>query len=116
MFCPLWRIEKRIYAKSPRTYQRVVESLMKSLIWLRRLPGGRNSIAITDHRHLSRGMDSEHDMRDWLGGYPYESASASEIAEYVGKRGFVLERSFSTKPNIGVFGSGCAEYVFRRTS
>ena len=28
---------------------------------------------------LSRGMDFYHDVHDWLGGYPYETAQASEV-------------------------------------
>ena len=39
-----------------------------------------------------RGMDTYHDVIDWLGGLPYEVASREEVVEFCGGRGFVLER------------------------
>src|SRR6185437_13578206 len=61
-----------------------------------------------------RGMDQDHDLHDWLGGYPYESASAEEITSFMRRMGFSLVRSFDTGPRMGVLGTGCAEYVFQR--
>lgn len=39
-----------------------------------------------------RGMDTRHDIIDWLGGLPYEVASKEEVIEFLGERGFVLEK------------------------
>jgi 2-polyprenyl-6-hydroxyphenyl methylase/3-demethylubiquinone-9 3-methyltransferase len=61
----------------------------------------------------TRGMDRFYDAIDWLGGYPYESASAKEVENLVGA-GFNLISSSNTIPGVGVLGTGCAEYVFRR--
>ena len=55
-----------------------------------------------------------YDLIDWLGGYPYESASPEEVVRFLEVRGFRLVRSFGTKAPFDLFGSCCAEYVFER--
>ena len=42
----------------------------------------------------ARGMNFSHDVRDWLGGFPYETANANELTERVCAFGFSEERSF----------------------
>jgi SAM-dependent methyltransferase len=50
----------------------------------------RNPIArYTDHRKY-RGMSLVHDWLDWLGGYPYEYATADALTDFVAERGFRL--------------------------
>ncbi len=44
-----------------------------------------------------RGMSIVHDWRDWLGGLPYEVASADEIAGFFLERGFRVERLKTVK-------------------
>jgi len=61
-----------------------------------------------------RGMSFSHDVHDWLGGYPYESASPEEIRSLFIAKGFVEERSFVERPGMGILGSGCDEFVFRK--
>ncbi len=56
-----------------------------------------------------RGMDFWYDTIDWLGGYPYEYASVTEVKQRVEELGFVIDRV--QYPRIG---TGCVEYVFRR--
>jgi len=56
----------------------------------------------------TRGMDTYHDMIDWLGGLPYEVASEDEIEQFCKERGMVLER---TKINGE---GGCNIYFFKR--
>jgi len=49
------------------------------------------------------------DLRDWVGGYPYEYASAGQVFEYChGRLGLTLERLLTTN------GLGNNEFVFRR--
>lgn len=59
-------------------------------------------------------MNFKHDARDWLGGYPYESATPEEIKTFGEKLGFDVVKSKELQPGKGIFGTGCAEYVFRR--
>lgn len=58
-----------------------------------------------------RGMNHWRDIIDWVGGFPYEFASADEIFEFYKARGFFLMK-LKTK---GV-GLGCNEFVFERKS
>ena len=58
-------------------------------------------------------MNLYFDAIDWLGGYPYESASKDEVLNMVGED-FILINSFSTYSSLGLLGSGCAEYVFQK--
>jgi 2-polyprenyl-3-methyl-5-hydroxy-6-metoxy-1,4-benzoquinol methylase len=55
-----------------------------------------------------RGMSLWYDSVDWVGGYPFETASTHEIITYFHERGFALRHVRSTR------GSGCNEFVFER--
>jgi len=59
-------------------------------------------------------MNFSHDAHDWLGGYPYETASATELHDRICAMGFTEERSFRLPITRGLFGSGCHEFVFRK--
>lgn len=111
-FCGFWRMEKRVYAVSPPFAQAAMRATYKAaflagLLALRRNPGRW----LRDYKS-DRGMDWSHDVHDWLGGYPYESAAAKEVTDFLTRRGFVLERELThSTPATGLFGTGCDEYV-----
>lgn len=74
--------------------------------WLVRL---RNPLVEIRHYAEQRGMSWWHDVRDWLGGYPYECASAGELFEYChGRCGLRLERMRSVST------LACHELLFSR--
>jgi 2-polyprenyl-6-hydroxyphenyl methylase/3-demethylubiquinone-9 3-methyltransferase len=50
------------------------------------------------------------DVKDWVGGYPFEVTSVARVAEFCSARGFVLTRVVRRD------GIGCNEFVFARTS
>ena len=79
---------------------------------------GRNPKKYVDEYSERRGARWIIDLHDWLGGYPYDSASRTEIEEFLSAEGFILERvrGGHPPPLWGLFGSGCAEYVFRRAA
>jgi 2-polyprenyl-6-hydroxyphenyl methylase/3-demethylubiquinone-9 3-methyltransferase len=56
----------------------------------------------------SRGMSRWHDMVDWIGGYPYEYASAQQLVDFYESDGFKLRK---LAPNDGY---GCHQLVFER--
>lgn len=56
-----------------------------------------------------RGMKIYRDAVDWIGGYPFQTASSDEVKAYYESRGFTLENLIS----IGS-GSGNNEYVFNK--
>jgi 2-polyprenyl-6-hydroxyphenyl methylase/3-demethylubiquinone-9 3-methyltransferase len=59
-------------------------------------------------------MDFAHDVHDWLGGYPYESISAEAVERPMSEMGLIPERCFLRPPGLGLFGSGCNEYCYRK--
>jgi SAM-dependent methyltransferase len=65
--------------------------------------------ALTGRLRLSRGMSLAHDMRDWLGGYPFEVARPEEVVAFFRERGFSLERLKTCGRR-----HGCNEFVFSR--
>ena len=56
-----------------------------------------------------RGMSRWHDWIDWVGGYPFETASVDEICRFYQERGFTPERLQPTRR------SGCSQYILRHT-
>jgi hypothetical protein len=59
-------------------------------------------------------MKFEHDVHDWMGGYPYESISGAEVEALMQCLGFTHVWSARTPMTVGFFGSGCDEYLYRR--
>ncbi len=107
-FCGIWTKIKKTY-----TYGGVLTKVLMSLIWyplhfLRKVING------SLFKDQGRGMLWFYDSRDWLGGYPYESATKEEIINYVEKKGFKILKTRNVNPSFGIFGSGCADYVFEK--
>ncbi|KRR10801.1 hypothetical protein CP49_22025 [Bradyrhizobium valentinum] len=108
---PAWKLEKRIYSRSPKALQGIARMVFISALFSAELLRGRNPIErIT--RTRARGMNSSHDLHDWLGGYPYETATAGELYDRIRAMGFTEERSFLIPPSLGLFGAGNHEFVF----
>jgi 2-polyprenyl-3-methyl-5-hydroxy-6-metoxy-1,4-benzoquinol methylase len=107
----VWKVEKRLYARSPRVVQVTAAVaytvLLEVLVAAARLSQGRNPISADRwrKRKRTRGMSMWHDNVDWLGGYPYEYAKPDEIFRFFVHRGFRLEFLTTTPHN------GCNEYV-----
>jgi 2-polyprenyl-6-hydroxyphenyl methylase/3-demethylubiquinone-9 3-methyltransferase len=60
------------------------------------------------NQRTTRGMNTYHDLVDWLGGLPYEVASPEEILAFCAERGLAPER---VEP---VVEGGCSIYLMRR--
>jgi SAM-dependent methyltransferase len=113
-FCGAWRIEKRFYTRASRPVQRGIEKAYKAVWFAQSLARGRDPNAYIRQYKGRRGMDWSHDVHDWLGGYPYESASAQEIRRFLKDQGFTVEREVLRGRSIGLLGSGCDEFRARR--
>ena len=113
-FCGLWRIEKRIYSRSPKGVQRAIEKVYSAVVAARLALKGESLKKRRETYFQQRGMDMYHDTRDWLGGYPYESISPQEAMTFMHKLGFEPIRSFVC-PSIGLLGAGCDEYSFTKS-
>jgi len=56
-----------------------------------------------------RGMSVWYDWIDWLGGYPFETATPDEIVEFYTNRGYSLKKIRTTNA------LGCNEFVFEKS-
>jgi 2-polyprenyl-6-hydroxyphenyl methylase/3-demethylubiquinone-9 3-methyltransferase len=112
-FCGMWRVEKRIYSRSPKWVQKVIAKVYIEVVRLRLALKGESLKKKREEYWKQRGMDMYHDTHDWLGGYPYESISEKEIMGFMHQLGFKPVRSF-VYPCIGLLGAGCDEYSFTR--
>ena len=113
--CWLWRLEKRLYTGAPQWLRRVLEGAYIALFRLRFLVTGRRFRPYVESYQSNRGMDWMTDVRDWLGGYPYQSISTAEMLRLAESFGFSPVRQFCERPGVGLLGTGCDEYVFRRS-
>ncbi len=113
---PFWIREKRWYAFASPQAQARMHALYRGALRLGLLAAGRSFQAHEASYKSRRGMSLNHDLHDWLGGHPYESTSAEEVGRLLASLGFAPVRTFTRKTTIGLLGSGCDEYVFRRMS
>lgn len=101
---PLWRLVKWSYNHAPRVVQRLFIFAFYPIIYLAKfLVTGQNP------KRKQRGMDFFYDVVDWIGGYPYEYASAEAIADFVCRLGFDVLRVIPA--NIP---TACNQFVFRK--
>lgn len=111
--CSPWTLEKRLYTAAPEPVRRLMRATYKALFKAGLVLTGRKPHEYERTYKASRGMNWDHDIHDWLGGYPYESSTPDETRAFVAKLGFEPVKIGDLKPGLGVFGTGCAEYVFR---
>jgi SAM-dependent methyltransferase len=106
-----WRI-KRTYNHAPRPVQVTME-LTYALYWLLgRLRNRQNPIREAREYRRSRGMALWTDLVDWLGGYPYEFATAQEIVDFCeGSCELICLRVIAVPGN----GTGNNQFVFERS-
>jgi SAM-dependent methyltransferase len=114
--CRLWRWEKRWYSRASQQAQRRARALYIALLRAAFFFIGRDFRSHVANYHSIRGMDFVHDVHDWMGGYPYESILAPEVEALMRSLHFARIRATGTPLTTGIFGSGCDEYLYRRTS
>jgi 2-polyprenyl-3-methyl-5-hydroxy-6-metoxy-1,4-benzoquinol methylase len=116
-----WRIEKRWYTNAHAAAQVRVQAIQIALFKLGLLVTGRSFTKYIGSYRSNRGMDFHHDLHDWLGGWPYESILPGEAESLMAECGFSAERVFARKGklfgrNLGFFGYGCDEFVYKRAA
>lgn len=101
-----WYLVKRLYNRNA-----VLRAAMTAL-HAPYLVAARLAVrALSRKGPLPRGMSPWHDMRDWLGGLPFETARPDDIISFCKARGFVLVRA-----NLVGHRHGCNEFVFQRSA
>lgn len=111
-----WRSIKRTYNRLPRALRpalTIVTAAPNEAKALARacLNGAPLSYLRSWTEVGERGMSRWHDIVDWVGGYPYETATPEEIFDFYAARGY---RLITLK--CGGVGLGCNEFVFERES
>jgi len=113
--CWAWKIEKRIFTNGGKLVRALIRAPYIAAYKLKlRASGTDPDKFIADYKG-QRGMNFYNDVDDWLGGYPYESATEKEIVAFMEKHGLVPEFVSELRPFLGLFGTGCSEFRFRRT-
>ena len=99
-----WTFVKKIYNKFPlsRPLWVFIHFLYPTLPSI--------SLKYFQNKKLPRGMSVWYDLLDWLGGYPFEVSTPSEIFNFYKLKGFTLT-------NLKTVGGklGCNEFVFCRS-
>jgi len=115
--CAFWRQEKKFYARSNRSIQAAIGGIYRTAFRAALIARGRNPVNYVRNYKTTRGMNWFTDTHDWLGGYPYESATPQEVTDFLNSLGFTVVRTFE-KPAAagGLFGSHCDEFVAVRQS
>ena len=100
------RVKKRYNAASPARRR-----LMEAAYFLRHtcasnLVRGKSPLAFIRHYRRSRGMSYLTDVRDWLGGWPYEDAEIGEVLHFCNRKLGLELRNIRT-------GEANTEYLFK---
>lgn len=115
--CGFWQKEKRFYSRAPRWVQAPVRWLYQAVSLANKMKRGINPITFLRDYPKKRGMSWRHDVHDWLGGYPYESATPEETRAHLAYLGFRMVRQrVQDRVGRGLLGVGCNEYVAQRRS
>jgi 2-polyprenyl-6-hydroxyphenyl methylase/3-demethylubiquinone-9 3-methyltransferase len=104
------KIMKRRYVRSGRLGRAAIKWSYWGVTSAVGILRGRNLVAEGLARR-TRGMDYWRDLDDWVGGYPYECATPSEVISFVLPLGFQLTRLHAASSLAGV-----SEYVFDRVA
>lgn len=110
----MWKVEKKFYSRAPRPIQWSLRQIYMTALLGRQALMGKNPISYVRNYAKMRGMNFSHDAHDWLGGYPYETATAVELHDRICRMGFTEQRSFRLPASLGLFGAGCHELVFQK--
>jgi 2-polyprenyl-3-methyl-5-hydroxy-6-metoxy-1,4-benzoquinol methylase len=81
---------KQAYNAASKAMKGVLRMKYVLILMLHRLRAGRNPWTWNEQK--ARGMDTWHDIVDWLGGLPYEVASVDEVVAFMAQRGCVVQR------------------------
>ena len=109
---PVWSAIKRTYVLLPRWLQRAMDAIFIAAFGLAAAGAdvlrGRNAFGRRG-RANRRGMSFNHDVVDWIGGWPFEAARPEDVSRFVQARGFAVQEIRTVGRRLG-----CNEFVFAR--
>lgn len=77
-----WVKIKRFYNRAPRPAQAAMELGYRSWFWANELRKRQSPVRFEREYRRTRGMAFKTDVVDWLGGYPYEFATAEQLVSF----------------------------------
>lgn len=104
----LWVKLKKFYNQNNFVVKKIVEILYILYYVIGLIAGGKNPIGYIRNYKTLRGMNFWTDIKDWLGGYPYEYATTVQIVDYFGGLGFKCTK---LNPARSI---GCNEFLLER--
>lgn len=107
----MWWHIKRLYNRAPPAVRRAMEYAFLLQLVARHLGGLRDPRTFMRMNRGRRGMSLRHNIRDWLGGYPYEYATAGTVFNHM-RRQHGLELAYLNTHD----GIGCNEFTFRASA
>lgn len=105
----LWLKIKYLYNISPKFFKFSMAFVLYILVLMIMAAKGITKLQLPTKWFAygsNRGMNIWHDVVDWIGGYPFETATSQEIHNFYQKKDFVPMRSIIKT------GLGCNEFVF----
>lgn len=104
----LWLKIKKFYSSSSGGAKNLMISTYYVWFFIGYIVTFRNPIKYIKYFGKERGMNFHTDIRDWLGGYPYEFATQDELVNYFSQRGFLTKKLLSSN-NLG-----CHEILYKK--
>jgi 2-polyprenyl-3-methyl-5-hydroxy-6-metoxy-1,4-benzoquinol methylase len=103
-----WVSIKRTYNNSGKFRKKLIKAGYVTIILAGLVTHLRNPYSYIKNyaKNATRGMDFFIDVEDWLGGYPYEYATAEQIVNFCKTKGFELVNLKKTARE------GCNEFLF----
>jgi len=101
---PAWRFIKYIYNVVPKLIKKVMIFFFYWIILVAKF-----LVTFKNPFRKKRGMNFYYDVIDWVGGYPYEYASKTEVENFFNINNFTLIKYL--KPQVP---TGCGEFVFQK--
>jgi len=99
----IWRRIKRLYNRWPPLRWPLLLAFAPYYVGLRWL------LHRVQRRREKRGMNLWIDLRDWLGGWPFEVARPAEVTAFLAERGFTVLETVTVGGR-----QGCNEFLMRR--
>jgi len=112
LLTPVWKKIKKFYVSAPFVVKKSMEYFytlyFATGLFVVDLLRFRNPFK--RYKNSTRGMTLYTDVVDWIGGYPFETASPEEIFHFYKERGFQLENMITVGGKMG-----CNEFMFKKT-
>lgn len=106
-----WLAIKRRYNRSAPPARRLMEAVHLGHWTWSQVAARKNPVRVAREYKRRRGMALKTDLVDWLGGYPYEYATAGEIVDFCRDRLGLQPVKVRANPPTGI---GNNQFVFRR--